>query len=178
LPNVFSFHPVFLITANTKKILTRILQLFSDLLDARNPKIWVKLIFNEPFLSYQLSSTANPALWAALFWECCTALKKGSLDFNFSHIFGFLASSRFENNCHIVVRIFLVFAVIKNTGWTVTFLVTYLVLLLGFRRFADILWKWGQKKDSFTLAEACQKFYWMYTYLFNFCSLPEMLVNK
>ena len=50
------------------------------------------------------------------FGQCCSALKKGSSDFNLSHIFGFLASSRFENNCHILVRIFLVFAVLKTTG--------------------------------------------------------------
>ena len=51
--------------------------------------------------------------------QCCSALKNGSLDFNLSHTFRFLASSRFENNCHILVRIFLVFALIKNSGWVV-----------------------------------------------------------
>ena len=81
------YHPVFLITANTKKILTRIRQLFSDLLDAQNLKIWVKLKFNEPFLSYQLRSTANPALWAALFWAVLLCPQKGLVRFQFKSYF-------------------------------------------------------------------------------------------
>ena len=83
----FPTHPVFLITANTKKILTRIWQLFLNLLDARNPKIWLKLKFNEPFLSYQLRSTANPALWAALFWAVLLCPQKGLVRFQFKSYF-------------------------------------------------------------------------------------------
>ena len=81
------WHPVFLITANTVKILTRLWQLFSNLLDARNPKIWLKLKFNEPFLSYQLHSTANSALWAALFWAVLLCPQKGLVRFQFKWYF-------------------------------------------------------------------------------------------
>ena len=48
--------------------------------------------------------------------QSCSALKKGSLDFNIMHIFGLYASTTYENQHQICWRIFSKFGSLENTS--------------------------------------------------------------
>ena len=66
-------------------------------------------------MSYHPNRTANSANPAAIF--CQSAAKKPLCDLNFIHIFEILSSNRYEYQCQMLERIFVVFQGSRNLPW-------------------------------------------------------------
>ena len=101
---------------NTQKILARFWPQFLGPLNARNLKIWIRLKSNEPFFIYHLSSTANPALWAALLLALLLCPSKGLVGFQFNPYFWIPCIEWFKKLQSEPGKNFWVFAAITKEG--------------------------------------------------------------